>query len=397
MKKGRRITDLAIIVFFKDLSLYLYQRIRFFVVVMMAVFEVFVGFLGGVKKQSLQYMFWGRVHAGRFAVLLFMAILVLLLPVFLKRDTITTETYAEEDPYATMAQRDLLIEQGSSQTLIPSSRPRMDVILYVVQRGDTLSQIAEQYNLSLKTLMWCNGLVSDNQLTVGSTLKVPPGDGLFHTVEDGDSLASIAEEYNASEQAIADLNWIDPPNFTISVGQELFIPNGTMPQPPADPGSGTTASYGGTGNSGYSQPVSPPVSPIGRFLIWPVAGGAGYISQCPNAYHIAIDIADPSYPNLVAAAPGLVIFAGMNPSGYAWTVQIDHQNGYSTLYAHMSRIDVSSGQYVGQGQVIGRMGASGYATGVHVHLELRKGTSYAGRISPTAYINDYRVYTQCGW
>ena len=112
------------------------------------------------------------------------------------------------------------------------------------------------------------------------------------------------------------------------------------------------------------------------------------ITQCPSGWHMAIDIADSSYPPLVSAAAGTVVFAGMSdPWGYAWSVQIDHGNGFTTFYAHMSSIGVSSGQYVGKGQVIGTMGASGLATGVHVHFELRSGSGWGSRVNPAPYMD----------
>lgn len=111
------------------------------------------------------------------------------------------------------------------------------------------------------------------------------------------------------------------------------------------------------------------------------------ISQCFYGYHMGIDIADKSMPGLVAAAAGQVIFAGWNSSGYGYSVQILHSNGYSTFYAHMSRIYVSSGQSVSKGQSIGQMGSTGRSTGPHVHFELRRGTAWGTNISPVPYMD----------
>ena len=152
--------------------------------------------------------------------------------------------------------------------------------------------------------------------------------------------------------------------------------------------STSSASVGVATGTYYTGGAAGPAAPsAGRFLGWPVAGGSGIVTQCASAWHPAVDIADSSAPSLVAAAAGTVIFAGMSdPWGYAWSVQVDHGNGFTTWYAHMSVISVSSGQYVGKGQVIGRMGATGLATGTHVHFELRNGVSWTSRINPAPYM-----------
>ena len=125
-------------------------------------------------------------------------------------------------------------------------------------------------------------------------------------------------------------------------------------------------------------------------MIWPVAGGAGTVTQCPSWYHKAIDIADRSYPYIVAARSGTVVFAGIHdPYGYSRDIVIDHGGGIYTQYAHLSAWAVSTGQHVKAGQIIGRMGRSGLATGVHLHWEVRVGCStYKCRvINPQYYLN----------
>ncbi|MEA3357664.1 MAG: M23 family metallopeptidase [Patescibacteria group bacterium] len=369
--------------FIGGLFTYLYARIRL-VVVLVSVFKELVSVvIGNLKKFVMRYMFWGRGNWYRFVVMAGVMVAVFMLPVSIYREPITSPTYAEEVYYQTVSENDLLIERGSSLTLVPKGRSRMDVVSYQVKGGDTLSTIAEQYGISATTLMWANDLSENDFITPDQVLKIPPGNGVVHVVEEGDNLASIAEKYEAAEQAIADVNWIDPP-FVLVVGAELFVPEGTMPPPPAPV---VTTGYTGTYiNPTQPQPVVQAPS-TGRFLGWPVSGGRGMVTQCSSVWHTAIDIADSSAPDLVAAAGGTVIFAGMSdPWGYAWSVQIDHGNGFNTWYAHMSSIYVGSGQYVGPGQAIGRMGATGLATGVHVHFELRTGGGWGSRVNPAPYM-----------
>ena len=105
--------------------------------------------------------------------------------------------------------------------------------------------------------------------------------------------------------------------------------------------------------------------------IWPARGTvtSEYGSRW-GRLHAGIDIANGIGTPIWASKAGTVIFAGVE-SGYGNTVIVDHGNGFSTLYAHMSRISTSEGARVGQGQAVGAMGNSGRSTGPHVHFETR--------------------------
>jgi murein DD-endopeptidase MepM/ murein hydrolase activator NlpD len=98
--------------------------------------------------------------------------------------------------------------------------------------------------------------------------------------------------------------------------------------------------------------------------------------------HNGIDITS-SDRTILAADTGKVVFAG-EKNGYGKTVIIDHQNGYETLYAHLSKISVSKGDIVEKGDKIGVMGSTGNSTGVHLHFEvLEKGKVQ----NPLKYLN----------
>lgn len=98
--------------------------------------------------------------------------------------------------------------------------------------------------------------------------------------------------------------------------------------------------------------------------------------------HAGLDFASPSGTPIRAAASGTVVSAG-SMRGYGNTVIIDHGGGYSTLYAHCSRLMVRSGQRVNQGQVIAAVGSTGLSTGPHLHFEIRVN----GRpVNPASYV-----------
>jgi murein DD-endopeptidase MepM/ murein hydrolase activator NlpD len=120
--------------------------------------------------------------------------------------------------------------------------------------------------------------------------------------------------------------------------------------------------------------LAPPVAPVElvatrehlvRF-VWPTHG---IITQTFYEYHPGIDIANDVGTPEVAADGGQVVFAGWG--SYGIYVEIDHGNGFHTIYGHMSAVLVKTGQVVTQGQEIGLMGATGRASGPHLHFEIR--------------------------
>ena len=117
---------------------------------------------------------------------------------------------------------------------------------------------------------------------------------------------------------------------------------------------------------------------------WPVNGG--YISDTfiSNRNHKGLDIAAPGGTEIYAAADGVVIAAGWNSGGYGNVVQIAHEDGYQTVYAHMSSVLVSADQEVHRGQLIGLVGTTGQSTGNHCHFEVRY---YGVCRDPAYYLN----------
>jgi murein DD-endopeptidase MepM/ murein hydrolase activator NlpD len=120
-----------------------------------------------------------------------------------------------------------------------------------------------------------------------------------------------------------------------------------------------------------AEPATPEAPPPP--FIWPAPGpitspfGGG-------RHHPGIDIDGVTGDPVMASGAGTVVLAGAAPSGYSGygnVVMIDHGGGLATLYAHLSRVDVAIGQTVEQGQQIGAIGATGVATGDHLHFEVR--------------------------
>lgn len=243
-----------------------------------------------------------------------------------------------------------------------SQKPRSETVDYKVESGDTLSSIAQKYGISSDTIKWANNLTSD-AIKPGQTLKILPVTGVSHIVKEGDTLDSVAKKYSAEQQAILDFPFNDvPDDFTLKKGQLLIVPDGTPPEIKA-PKPRPQPQYLAQG------PQSPAFSaPGGASFIWPAGG---QISQYMAWYHPGIDIANRAAPGIAAADGGTVVVAGWpDGQGYGNRVVLDHGNGYTSMYAHLSNVYVSVGETVSRGQLIGQMGSTGRSTGTHLHLEI---------------------------
>jgi murein DD-endopeptidase MepM/ murein hydrolase activator NlpD len=250
-----------------------------------------------------------------------------------------------------------IVRIAQPHTEIPD-RPRLDVVTHIVQPGDTVQSIAELYGLQPTTLLWSNPKLEElpDLLRIGQEVVILPLDGAYHTVAEDDTLESIAEKYKVEAEAITSLllNDLRPPLFQIQDGAKLIVPGGTKPYVPRRVTS-------------YSGPVSGSVRGTGAF-VWPVSGK---ITQGYWWGHRAIDVGAPTGSAVLATDGGYVSFVGWTDIGYGYLIILDHANGYSSYYGHLSQMYVMLGQEVAHGQVIGAVGSTGNSTGPHLHLEIR--------------------------
>lgn len=237
-----------------------------------------------------------------------------------------------------------------------SQKPRDKIVDYQVKEGDTLESIANKFDISIDTIKWANNLKSD-LIKPGQILKIPPVTGVVHKVAAGETIYSIAKKYKTDPQKIVNFpfnDFADLETFTLRVGQILYVPDGVIEEAkPIKPQFIAQVQAGSQGSSNF---------------IWPASG---VISQGYVWYHQAIDIANPAPVPILASDGGKVVYAGCVGWGYGCHIVIDHQNGYQTLYAHLSSINVSVGEKINQGQIIGNMGCTGRCTGTHLHFEIR--------------------------
>lgn len=244
-----------------------------------------------------------------------------------------------------------------------SQKPRDKVIEYTVQKGDTISTIAQNFGISENTIKWENDLTSDD-ITVGDTLKILPVTGMSYKVQKGDTVYTIAKKFDTESQKIVDFPFNDfanPETFSLVEGQMLIVPDAIKPSEQPFIHQQVFIAQG-------------PVSISSAGFTWPLHG---IITQFASWYHMALDIAAPIGTPIVAAESGTVssISLGTWDYGYGNNVYIDNGEGYKSHYAHMSAVNVSAGQQVEAGKtVIGWVGLTGRTTGPHLHFEvLRNG------------------------
>jgi len=289
-----------------------------------------------------------------------------------------------------------ITRQAVLYTTIPT-RPRVDVITYTVQTGDTLFGIADMFGLKPETLLWGNyAVLEDNPhvLRPGQVLNILPVDGAYYQWHAGDGLNGVAQFYGVRPEDI--VNWpgnhLDPQHI------------GEYSNPDIPPGTWLVIPGGRRAFVSWSAPIIPRSNPAsakvlgpgfcGEILEGPVGSGAflwptrnhflsGY-DYTPQANHYGLDIDGETGDPVYAADSGVVVYAGWNDWGYGNLVVIDHGNGWQSLYAHLNSLNVSCGSYVTQGDVIAAIGSTGNSTGSHLHFELMH--SEYGKVNPWDFL-----------
>ena len=290
-----------------------------------------------------------------------------------------------------------IMRKTSFHTSIPS-RPRLETIKYIVQSGDSVFGIAENFGLNPSTILWGNYAVlkdTPHSLRVGQELNILPTDGTYHQWQAGEGLNSVAKYYGVEPEAIInypandlELDTIgDYANPNIPVGSWLIIPGGKREYIAWSVPVGMTrnnpavAQILGVGSCGI---VNGGAIGNGTF-IWPADNH--YLSgldYSPETNHRGIDIAGGLGSPIYATDGGVIVYAGWNDYGYGNMIIIDHGNDWQSLYAHLSTINVICSQSVSQGDGIGAFGSTGNSTGSHLHFELMN--TVFGKVNPWYYL-----------
>ncbi|MFD2443669.1 peptidoglycan DD-metalloendopeptidase family protein [Bacillus sp. CGMCC 1.16607] len=263
----------------------------------------------------------------------------------------------------------------------------LEEVKYKVQDGDVLGTIASDHNLKLEQLLNLNpGLTEDSVIKIDQELNVTVPKPLVRVMVEKEVYLKEEIPFERQVRENADMYKGDTKvqqegkvglravNYVVSEQngkpvKKQVIKEDVLVAPFNHIVLKGTKVIPSRGEGSFS---------------WPTSGG--YISSNMgyrwNKMHKGIDIARPSNYTIKAADNGIVVFAGWD-GGYGKKVVVDHQNGYRTVYAHLSAIDVNVGQTVPKGSALGQMGSTGDSTGTHLHFEVYRNGAL---VNPLNYI-----------
>lgn len=350
--------------FVRSIIFYLNLKFKKLLLLIKNIFYFAIYFNKSLKDFFISKLIWSRGKLGKPVadfVVISASFLVFLIGGVFSSNTLVTKAQVNPDVFKNT--QDFIPQYQSTLLLVPEERKRNETIKYTVEPGDTLFSIGQRYKISIDAIRYINNLTDADSISIGQVLSIPPISGIIHKVKTGDSLSSISKLYDVPAQAIADFNYLTDLT-TLAIGSELVIPDAKIPQIPTqvNPTSGLSFNQI-TQETGFKK----------GWCRWPTT--SRIITQGYFWYHTGIDVATPWFsamPPIFACSAGRVVKAGWDPTGYGIMVLIDHGNGYQTLYAHLSKLRVSYGDYVRQGDQIGVMGNTGRSTGPHLHFEVRK-------------------------
>lgn len=373
--------------FFRALAGYIRIRFRQISLFSYAAFVLVTDIFVNIKSWVIRRMFWGRSSLYRtffHSIVALITILTVLSGISTRLNIVAVaETGGLDISSGIIGRQDVLSQSGTAESISITGEDQYDFPIYrhIVEKGQTLSQIADLYQISMDTIVWANGFSSKNvSLTVGQVLRIPGINGAFVKVKRGDTLDKIAKTNKGNVADILDLNSrvLDAQNPVLSEGMELFIPGGQIPAPPIIVARKYSSPINVGDKGGYYVPSGTFVNPLSSFC-----PGYTYIRGF-SPWHGGVDMAKAGGCWENAAAAGTVIRAGWGSGGVGFHVIIDHGNGLKTRYYHGNgSFAVHVGDHVLAGQKIMYMGCTGNCTGTHLHFEI---VINEVRVNPENYV-----------
>lgn len=239
--------------------------------------------------------------------------------------------------------------------------------VYQVVKDDTVSAIAMDYGVTVDAIVTFNNISNTRALAIGRYLKIPSMPGILYTSKEGDTVNSLALSYEISPDGITEVNHLfemelDSP---LPGGIPVYLPDARM-------------------SSLALREIN------GDLFKWPIRGWITSRYGWRNdpftgvrSFHTGLDIGAAHGTPVYAAMEGRVSAVGYNTVSGNYII-ISHHDGYTTLYAHLSKQSVKTGAWVTQATIIGNVGSTGYSTGPHLHFTVSK---YGKTMNPVLVLN----------
>jgi murein DD-endopeptidase MepM/ murein hydrolase activator NlpD len=289
-------------------------------------------------------------------------------------DTVVSQEFVEQvDIRSTEIQPEDLMNPEEIVKLLETAN--IQPLKYTVQSGDCVGCIAQKFDLPIQLIYENNPWIKNDQIKVGDVMdltmlqpalsvkviekQMEQIDVPFETVYEIDDnlrmgvIQPIKPGLNGLKQVVFHVTKVNG-----YIVEEEAVDEWMIAEPIAALARKGTKVILGEGSGKFAWPVLSARITSSYGIRW-------------DKLHKGIDIV---YTNkkIIAADHGEVIFAGNNKDGYGNKIIIDHKNGYRTVYAHLSKMNIARGKIVQKGDLIGNMGATGNATGVHLHFEIYK-------------------------
>ena len=283
-----------------------------------------------------------------------------------------------------------VLKEGQNLAIPPSSGT-----LYSARDGDTLESVAKANGVSVTGIVAVNGLAEGGSLTPGQSLLIP-APRQAGAPDPAFSPVSVSAAQVSAPVPVPSASATASPSASTSLSPSATAAPSATPAAAATPApTGSSASSGPsaslvssaaplvkpTGSPSASPSGTPSVTVTTRKLPkleWPLALAPPKIGITTRFQpgHTGIDIGAPEGTPIKAMAAGVVKRAEKGENGgYGWLVVVDHGEGVTTWYAHLSEISVAVGDKIQTGQKIGAAGATGRSTGPHLHFEVRVGNT----------------------
>ncbi len=263
-----------------------------------------------------------------------------------------------------------------------------DLVFHEVKKGENPSIIARKYaGLTAQKLMEANGITNPSSIQIGTKLWIPnTTQGITHVVQEGETISDLLKKYEVDNLfEVCDVNGLSRDTNEVAAGTLLVIPGAKIkPQAPVRkrPTAITIDPAAFKGRAGWAWPVEGEVqvsSPYG-LRIDPFsalknksnAAAGGGKDGVKRSFHHGIDLAMPIGTPVKAARDGEIVKISQSRWGHGRMVQVLHEDGWSTVYSHNSKILVKVGDRVKQGDILALSGNTGRSTGPHLHFEVRR-------------------------